>query len=600
MLSLFKELRRRRVFRVAGIYGVAAWVITEVASVVMPALLLPEWTTTFVIVLLVLGFPIAMLLAWAFDIGIERTAPRPTQAVPHGRRLQLFGYLTLLVLATLVLVLALYPDGPRALLADTRQALASLTAAAPPTGEVGERDSIAVLPFANISNDPDNDYFSDGMSEELLNLLAQVPGLKVAARTSSFAYRQSQKDIRTIASELGVQTVLEGSVRRAGNRVRITAQLIDAQTGYHLWSETYDRSLEDIFAVQDEISSSIVRALRIALASETTEAAPLREAPPTTDLMAYQLYLKGRHDFKRRGADAVRRSIDQFQQAIERDPNFARAHSALAAAYTELPGYGNEAPDDAFGQAQLAGVKALSLEDTLGEAHAVLAQINAANWDWRDAKDGFFFAISLDANDPTARQWYSQLLLATGRLDEALAQAQAAYELDPASPVANSSLARAHAWLGQDGEASRLAQVALELGYDTADRYVRLLLACRADDRRRAIGELEALGADMGIDREQAGAIVDEMLDRQSSSPVAPALVASEARPAMRLAFVLNAMAGRAEPALTLAADLATDKTLALPYLWLPEAAPLRAHPAFAGVLDTVGLDDPGPVAGGR
>jgi adenylate cyclase len=221
--TLFHELSRRRVFRVAGIYGVVAWVLTEVADVVFPALQLPEWTVTFVVALLILGFPIAMIFAWVFDIGpqgIERTEPLAERAkgIPHPERIV---YVLLVFVAMGILAWFLYPrvtdTGPRA---------------------DGPRDSIAVLPFSNLSQDATNDYFSDGMSEELLNLLAKVPNLRVASRTSSFAYKDQNIDVREVARQLGVDTVLEGSVRRQGDRVRITAQLIDAADGYHLWSQT--------------------------------------------------------------------------------------------------------------------------------------------------------------------------------------------------------------------------------------------------------------------------------------------------------------------------------------------------------------------------
>src|SRR5512145_1828394 len=251
-MAFLAELKRRRVGKVAIAYGAVAWAVTESASVVLPALYVPDWAMTFLVVFLLVGFPVAMVLAWVFDMsaqGIQRTEPLPeAQAAPQMqfRTRAAFGIAVLVAMAGLGYLL--YERG-----------LGRAQAA-------GGRNSIAVLPFTNLSGDPARDYFSDGISEELLNLLARVPGLKVASRTSSFAYKGRNVDIREVGQELGVETVLEGSVRQAGDEVRITAQLIDAETGFHLWSETYDRKLEDIFLVQDEIAAAIVEKLRIELA----------------------------------------------------------------------------------------------------------------------------------------------------------------------------------------------------------------------------------------------------------------------------------------------------------------------------------------------
>src|SRR5512139_1861074 len=223
--------------------------------------------------------------------------------------------------------------------------------------------SIAVLPFTNLSGDASKDYFSDGMSEELLNLLARVPGLQVASRTSSFAYKGRNLDIREVGRELGVETVLEGSVRQSGDQVRITAQLIDAETGFHLWSETYERRLADIFQVQDEIAAAIVDKLRIELAPQEQRLA-VRDKAPTQNVQAYEFYLQGRDVWKRRGEDNLRKAIDLYQRAIGLDPGFARAHAALASAYVVLPGYTPGPGDEAqlLPMAETAARRALSID----------------------------------------------------------------------------------------------------------------------------------------------------------------------------------------------------------------------------------------------
>ena len=245
-------------------------------------------------------------------------------------------------------------------------------------------------------------------------------------------------------------------MRQAGDQVRITAQLIDTETGFHLWSETYDRKLEDIFAVQDEIAQAIVDRLRIQLAPEEQQLAQ-REKAPTQDVEAYELYLQARAIWKKRGEENLRRAIELYQAALGEDPAFARASAALASVYVVMPGYTKEQNDEEkyFPLAEASARQALSLDPNIGEAHAVLAQINAERGNLLDAESGFFFAISLEPNEPTPHHWYSILLQKVGRLEAALTQARRAYELDPASPILAANLASVLLNLGQDDEARR-------------------------------------------------------------------------------------------------------------------------------------------------
>lgn len=448
-MAFFAELKRRRVTKVAIAYGAVAWGVTEAASVVLPALYVPDWAMTTIVVFLLVGFPIAMVLAWVFDVspeGIQRTEPLPESAPRAQVRLRAaYGLLILAGMAALGYVL--YERG-----------LGRAHAGEP-------HGSIAVLPFANLSGDPARDYFSDGMSEELLNLLARVPGLQVAARTSAFAYKGRNVDVRQVGRELGVETVLEGSVRQAGDKVRITAQLIDAETGFHLWSETYDRELKDIFLVQDEIARTIVDRLRIQLAPGEQQLAQ-RDRPPTQNMEAYQLYLQGLAIWKRRGEDNLRRAIELYQAAIGRDPAFARAHAALASVYVVFPGYTREEGDEEkwLPLAEQSARQALALDPNIGQAHAVLAQINSNRGNLLDAESGFFFAITLEPNEPTPHHWYSLLLGQVGRLDASLEQAKRAYELDPSSPILAANLANAHLVRNDNDEALRYARLAEELG----------------------------------------------------------------------------------------------------------------------------------------
>ena len=480
-MGLFSELKRRRVGKVAVGYGAVAWMVTEASSVVLPALRLPEWTVTFIVVFLMVGFPVAMILAWVFDVGsqgIKRTAPLSQETASMQVRLRM-AYAAVVLLLMTGLGYLLYERGLGRAFAGERHG------------------SIAVLPFTNLSGDAAKDYFSDGMSEELLNLLARVPGLQVASRTSAFAYKGRNLDIREVGRELGVETVLEGSVRQAGDQVRITAQLIDTETGFHLWSETYNRQLADIFQVQDEIAGAIVAKLRIQLAPKEQQLAQ-RTRAPTQNVEAYELYLQGRAIWKKRGEDNLTRAIELYQSALARDPAFARAHAALASAYVVLPGYTKEQGDEEkFSRlAEASARQALVLEPNIGEAHAVLAQSNADRGDFLDAESGFFFAISLEPNEATPHHWYSILLSRVGRLQAALTQARRAYELDPSSPVIAANLANTLLQVDQDDEALRYSNLASELGLDKKSFGIEAAIAMRRGDWANArvlITEVEGM-----------------------------------------------------------------------------------------------------------
>jgi len=580
MRTLLNELSRRRVFRVAGIYGIVAWVVAEVADVIFPALQLPEWTVSFVIALLLLGFPVAMFFAWVFDIGpqgIERTEPLAHRAggIPAVER---FAYLLMLAAAMAGLAYLLLPGY-----------FPGLGSSDPATVS---KDSIAVLPFSNLSQDGSDDYFSDGMSEELLNLLARVPGLRVAARTSSFAYKNKEVDVRDVARELGVETVLEGSVRRSGDRVRITAQLIDAKTGYHLWSNTYDRQMEDIFVVQDDISAEIVKALQGKLSGEEAPEAVVRAAPPTENVEAYQLYLQARHQWKRRGQGPIERSIELLNQALALDPEFARAYAGLAAAYVVLPGYSRESVAAMNEKAAAAARQALARDPNLAEAHAVLAEIDSTEGRWADAEAGFFFATSLDPNDPSSRQWYSLLLRRTGRLQAALEQAQVALELDPTSPVINANMADTYLALGYDEKALAYRKTALDLGLDASqnDGSVEQIVALRAGDGATVAEFLRSLPEET----RPSDAFIDALaavIEDRDNWPQLEQVLKTEELPA-EAGFKLNVMLDRPQNAMDIVLALDDPGDLDVGMIWMPEAAALRRLPGFDQLVQDTGLLD--------
>jgi TolB-like protein/Tfp pilus assembly protein PilF len=326
--------------------------------------------------------------------------------------------------------------------------------------------SIAVLPFVDMSQNKDQEYFSDGLTEELIGLLTRVPELRVPARTSCFYFKSKQATISDIARALNVAHVLEGSVRKAGNTIRIAAQLIRADTGYHLWSQTYDRTLDDLFKVQDEIAGSVVRSLCDALLSATL---PTRSASLNSE--AYQLYLRGHFHWNRRSPEEFRQAIAFFRQAIAVDPDYALAFTGLANCYSLLPIYDRlSQATQTMPQARTAILKALAIDDDLAEAHASLGLILALfDFEWVAAERQYQRAIELSPNSPVPHQWYGELLVNTGRLDAGLAEGRRAVELDPLSQVANLALGIQLNSARRYDEAIAQLQKTLTLGRNFAD-----------------------------------------------------------------------------------------------------------------------------------
>ena len=463
-MSFFKELKRRNVVRVGIAYTVATWLLIQVTDTVFPRIGLPESAVTLVIALLVIGFIPALIFAWAFEMtpdGIKREKDVDrTKSIMSttGRKLDrmIIGILTVTVGYLLIDKLVLQPPEP----VPVEITRAEATGAEAP---VETNPSIAVLPFINMSADVENEYFSDGISEELLNVLVKVSTLHVASRTSSFAYKGKDLPISQIASELRVSNVLEGSVRKAGNRVRITAQLIDAQSDRHIWSETYERELVDIFDIQEEISNNIVDALKVALNVDET-AALERAQHPTQNAEAYELYLQGRYAWRQRREKNILKSIELFEQAIAIDPTFARAHEALASAWAILPIWSQISNKESMQHAKPAAVRALQLDGTLPEARAVLAEAALDEHQWAAALAEYEQAIRDNPRNPTLHQWFGEALTYLGFLSRGLEELLIAFELDPASPVINQSLVWSATLNHQDELAFKHVEIAKGIG----------------------------------------------------------------------------------------------------------------------------------------
>jgi TolB-like protein/Flp pilus assembly protein TadD len=429
-MSLIAELKRRNVFRVGVAYAIVAWLLVEVASVVLPTFEAPEWVMKVLTFLVILGFPLATILAWAFELtpeGIKREtdvdhAESSTQQTSRKLDYAIIGLLAFAVVFMFVdnYVLKTVPESAE-----------KATDQAPAIERVQREKSIAVLPFVNMSDDPANEYFSDGISEELLNVLVRVDGLRVPSRTSSFAFKGTNTDIREIAQRLKVGHILEGSVRKAGNRVRITAQLIDVSTDTHLWSNTYERELEDIFAIQDQISQEIIREMQIALGASGLLARD--ESRPTEDMQAYQEYLRGRHLFMQRGVNSLKTSLEALQSAVVRDPDFAEAWAALSQTATTLSGWEMKNFNETNKIALEAGNRALQLDENSSAAMAGLglAYFNMGNW--TRALELLEQSASL-SRDSTPVYWFGLVLQAAGYFEEAREKLQEAEHLDPVYP----------------------------------------------------------------------------------------------------------------------------------------------------------------------
>lgn len=354
--------------------------------------------------------------------------------------------------------------------------------------------SIVVLPFTNMSSDAENEFFADGITEEIINALAQIEELRVVARTSAFSFKGKQIDLRTVGESLNVTSILEGSVRKSGNRLRITAQLINVADGYHLWSERYDRELQDIFEVQDEIAKTIANRLKVTLRGESQQ--PLVKAG-TTNLEAYQLYLKGRFQANKRTPDGFSEGVGYFQQAIEKDPDYAMAYAGLAEAYTQMAFMNVFPPKELMPKAKAAAVKALELDDNLADPHVALGYASFGyDWDWVAAEKHFERAYELNPRGLSYHIYFPTYLSSLGRFEEALALANRAVELDPASPSANYLLSVQYFVARKFDQAIEELRRTLEMAPDLFLVYVVLAQAYAGKGLyREAITEIEKVSA---------------------------------------------------------------------------------------------------------
>ena len=552
------ELRRRKVVRTAGMYLVVAFVAMQVVDAVFPYIFPdPDAAGRLVLSVLVIGFPLVLALSWA----LELTLPQLRKEQPRQR------------------ASARPEDGAARSVAKTLRP-----------------DSVAVLPFENLSDDPENAYFSDGITDDIIGSVAQIRGLRVLSRTSVMQYRGVNRHVGEIAAELGVATLVSGSVRRSGTRVRVVAELVDARTDDHLWTETFDRELEDIFEVQSELAAKIGEAVQRELTPSDRRRIEVRG---THDAESYDLYLRARFLWNQRSEASVAESVRYFQRALERDPDFALAHSGLADAYTVLGIYGARQPGEVLSAAKASAAAALAIDPTLGEAIAARSCVSGIfDWRWEEAEAGFQEAVELAPSYPTAHQWYAMnLLTPQGRFDEARRELQRASDLDPASAAIAVSRGIITFFARELEDATteletvarlhpRYALVHLFLGqcYELRgdfDRSVRALERSveLADEGSEALAVLAHVHARAGHE-EEAWAILTRLEDRSARRYVSPVLLAQTLTGMGRIDAALD----RLEEAVRLRA---TD------LIWLrvrPVYDPLRATPRFGAILTELGL----------
>jgi TolB-like protein len=608
MMGFVAELRRRNVIRMAGVYLVGAWLLTQVSSTVLPMFDAPAWLPRTIVILLAFGFVPALIFAWVFELtpeGLKRDAEvRPEESIAPQTARRMDRLIIVLLIVALVYFgidkFVLAPRREAALVATTTEAVkasAVKDAAAAGAGNVLKDKSIAVLPFADLSPTHDQEYFSDGMTEEILDALAKVQDLRVAARTSSFYFKGRNEKLQAIGAALGVANVLEGSVRKQGNKVRITAQLIQAHDGFHLWSQSYDGELTDVFELQERIARAITDALKVVLQGKQLERLA---SDPTRNAEAHEQVLRGRYLFNQRGYANLQSAEVAFKSALAIDPGYADAWAGLAQTYSLMPTYAVNDPAglaavDTAALARDAADHAVTLDPHSSAALGARANIRFTfDFDWDGAEQDFRAAIAANPADATAHQWYAEMLLLQSRSAEADAHYKAAIALDPLSAVLQFSRGISLAAEAKYAESlpyfdaslriapgffepiSGKAMSLIDLGrYDEAEAIVRTMSPVARDLRLSLIAALK--------DPTKKPAAIEQIMAHGGDSAIQkPALLA-------RL--------GEYDMALAELERLFAIKAPFREYInVVPQFEPLHDNPRFKVLLHEIGLPRPGRV----
>lgn len=511
-MSFFYELKRRNVARVAVLYAIAGWVILQVADVLFEALNLPASSVRLVIGMLILGFPLVVVFSWVYEVTPEGLKREKDIDRSESIANQTANKLDVVIIILLVLAIGgLIVDR---LIPERADSTTTNSAAAP--ASISSK-SVAVMPFVNMSDDKSNEYFSDGLSEELLNLLSKVPDLRVAARTSSFSFKGERVDIATIAEKLNVAHVLEGSVRKSGDQVRITAQLIKADDGFHLWSQSFDRKLDNIFAIQDEIAAAVVDAMKIEILGKQLTTTAI-------DPQAYDLYLRARH-FRTKDTTKDRATaIEYLKQSLAIEPDFAPSWVETMFVRFNQGNFGDITHELAEREARNAARRALEVDDQLASAHVAQSWVYMLyDFDWAEAFNSARRAVELEPDNNLALDGMGYVLLVAGRLEDALDVFEHAYSLDPLSLSSHRYRATTLISLGRFDDAEAAARESIEMVPDYDRSLFNLGMALtyggKPAEGVEAFGRvgtpiLRLYGSALALDKLGRSAEADDVIDK--------------------------------------------------------------------------------------
>jgi TolB-like protein len=601
-LRVFAELKRRNVVRMAGLYVVGAWLVVQIAETLLPIFHTPDWVLQALVVLLALGLLPALVFSWVYELtpdGLKRdlgVTAEPSFAATTGRRMDRLIFAGLIVLIGFIAADRFWPPGSESNLApsvDTNgeKSLAKVDSDPGLTTDPTDRRSIAVLPFVNMSSDPDNEFFADGISEELLNILAGINGLKVASRTSAFSFKGKDTSIPEIARQLDVHHVLEGSVRKQGNRVKITAQLIEAGSDAHLWTQTYQRDLDDIFLVQEEIAIAITTALKDILGARE-----VKVDAPTADMAAYQRYLHGRSRFYQRFE--LDQALEDLRFAVERDPQFADAWAFLAATYWLIGNTGYATEHVRSDMARLAGPavdQAMALRSDMPIVLALKGRLIIDSDAPDRVADGIQLmerALALPGPDTTPRLWLALVWLELGYVDRALPLLESARRQDPLVGINHGALGTVHAIGGRREQAIALVLQAVELDGLPAWGNQLATDLLYADDRARAVELIAAtlpLFSDrFAADREQASRLLEALRDPAREQDYLQSQLAAD-RLADIFALSASLMFERGASAFELVKTGRANAWAIINSAWLPAMRWLREDPRYFQLMQARG-----------
>ena len=586
MGSFFAELKRRNVIRAGVLYIGTVWALAQGISQLGPSIGAPGWATRWFLVSAAIGLPFFLAFAWFFEFTPEglklESQIDPANSITQHTSKKLDRWIIAVLALAVVLLLTDH-------FVSRREVDKTAPTPAVPSVVATDDKSIAVLPFVNMSGDAANEYFSDGITEEILNALAQIPDLKVAARTSAFAFKGKEADLRKVGEVLDVATVLEGSVQRAGDAVRITAQLIDTRSGYHLWSEKYDRTLTNVFAIEDEISKAIADKLKVQLGSAHVEAGT------TANPQAHELYLRGLSLLAARGL-GLRDAAVAFGKAVELDPRYAQAWGALAETEQLLPVYTGGDLDVGMARAESAAQRALSVDPDTASALVAIANVHEHRIEWAQAEKVFRRALILAPGDAEAVDQYAQFLAATGQLEPALLQIDRARQLDPLSAIVGVVRSTILMALHRDADAAAQLDPVLAAHPDFYPACMTsVFLSMGLERYADAEQQLRVVARHLGVDAEAKVVLLRGIADPGARTTALSSLDKAPANADIRGDSLLHAafltLLGEHDRALArLAVYAARQDAAAGVFLWTRTFDPLRSDPRYKAVLQKMNL----------